>query len=623
MIDRGYGMKFSFGGMMNSHFVSQFGRRTVLAATFACALPMALATSVWAERPTAPQLFPAQTLVYVRVDDSRDMKEKMSAASTGKMFNDPELKPIVDELYGSAVKLTAQMQDVIGVNLEELLAIPNGEMAFGFYYNDKKPAVVALLEAGDELPALEIILSRAEEQAANEADRTEEKIGELTLVTWKNRNRANQEVTYFIDQGVFVAVNQPDAARKLAEVWQGKTGEGKEKYKSLAENRKFLTVMAQCVGSEGERPQASFYVDPIGIVKESINASGNAGGTAVLAILPALGVDGIQSAGGSLILGTQEFDSIIHAHLQLASPRRGLLEVLRPKNGSTAPEEWVPADVGSYMTLNWDVPKTMSAIAKIVDNFQGEDWFKGRMEDAGKQIEMNIQEDFIDQVAGRMTIVQGFVKPFRVNSGTNLFAVQLKDPAKFKESVLPKINAFIEKQGRGTVPTAKSGTTGTFYTLDFGNRRENGPSPEVVRQPKICYGVLEDYFFFSDDTYLIDEVISAKEGRRDLLSDSEEYKLISEKIKQQLREKESSVLMFQRPQESLRVFYEMARDPANKQRLKDSSQNNPVFAALSQVLDKHELPPFSVVEKYLTPTGAFVTEDESGLHYTAFSLKRE
>ncbi len=87
-------------------------------------------------------------------------------------------------------------------------------------------------------------------------------------------------------------------------------------------------------------------------------------------------------------------------------------------------------------------------------------------------------------------------------------------------------------------------------------------------------------------------------------------KLISEKIKQQLREKESSVLMFQRPQESLRVFYEMARDPANKQRLKDSSQNNPVFAALSQVLDKHELPPFSVVEKYLTPTGAFVTEDE-------------
>jgi hypothetical protein len=134
---------------------------------------------------------------------------------------------------------------------------------------------------------------------------------------------------------------------------------------------------------------------------------------------------------------------------------------------------------------------------------------------------------------------------------------------------------------------------------------------------------MEDYFFFSDDTYMIDEIISAKEGRRDLLADAEDYKLISEKVKEQLKEKESSILMFQRPQESLRVFYEMARDPANKQRLQDASTNNPVFEALSQILDKYELPPFSVVEKYLTPSGAFVTEDESGIHYTAFSLKRE
>jgi hypothetical protein len=617
-------MKFSFGGMITSSFGRQLAHRGILTAALACALPMSFASSVLAERPTAPQLFPAQTLVYVRVDDSRDMKAKMSEASTGKMFNDPELKPIVDELYGSAIKLTAQMQEVIGVNLEELLAIPNGEMAFGFYFNEKKPAIVALLEAGDELPALEIILSRAEEQAAREADRTEEKVGDITLVIWKNRNRADQEIAYFIDQGVFVAASQVDAARKLADVWQGKTGEGKEKYKTLAENRKFLTVMSQCVGSEGERPQASFYVDPIAIVKESINSSGNAGGAAVLAILPALGVDGLQSVGGSVILGTKEFESIIHGHIQLASPRRGLMEVLRPKNGSTTPENWVPADVGSYMTLNWDVPKTVSSVAKIVDNFQGEDWFKGRMEQAGERFDIKIQEDIIDQIAGRMTIVQGFVKPFRMNSGTNLFAVQLKDPVKFKESVLPKINAFIEKEARGgAVPQAKTGTTGTFYFIEVGGQRENGPSPEVIRRPKLCYGVMGDYFFFSDDTYLIDEIISAEEGRRDLLADDEDYKMISDKVKEQLREKESSVLMFQRPEESLRVFYEMARDPANKQRLQENSANNPVFAALAQILEKHELPPFSVVEKYLTPTGAFVTEDESGLHYTAFSLKRE
>jgi len=615
-------MKFSISKHFAAGFLQRLGKRALVGLALAGSLSLSLASFAMAERPSAPQLLPAQTLVYFRVDDSRDMKAKMAEASTGKMFSDPELKPIVDELYGSAVKLTAQMQEVVGVNLEELLAIPNGEMAFGFYFNEKRPVFAAMLEAGDELPALEIILSRAEEQAVQGADRTEEKVGDVTLVIWKNRNRADQEIAYFVDQGVFVAVTQVDAARKLANVWQGNVGEGKEKYKSLAENRKFLTVMSQCVGSDGERPQASAYVDPIAILKESINSSGNAAGTAVLAILPALGVDGIQSAGGSLILGTEEFDSIIHGHIQLASPRRGLLEVLRPKNGSTTPEPWVPEDIGSYMTLNWDVPKTVAAVGKIVDNFQGEDWFKGQMERAGEGFDIKIQEDIIDQMAGRVTIVQGFVKPFRVNSGTNLFAVQLKDPEKFKESVLPKIAAFIERTA-GSATTAKSGIAGSFYTFEGRTRGENGPSEDVVRRPKPCYGVMEDYFFFSDDTYMIDEIISSKEGRRDLLADAEDYKLISEKVKEQLKEKESSILMFQRPQESLRVFYEMARDPANKQRLQDASTNNPVFTALSEILDKYELPPFSVVEKYLTPSGAFVTEDESGIHYTSFSLKRE
>ncbi len=577
-----------------------------------------------AERPTAPQLFPAETLLYVRVDDSRQLRELMGASSTGKMFSDPELKPIVDEIYGSAVQLTSQMQEVIGVNLEELLAIPNGEMAFGVYSNEKKPVIVAMLEARDELPGLQIILSRAEEQAARQADRTEEQVGDITLVTWKNRNRADREVSYFISDGVFVAITQTAAARTLCEVWQGKVGEGKEKYKNLAENRKFLTVMAQCVGSEGERPQVSFFFDPYATVRTIINNSGNSAGGAVLAVLPALGVDGVQSIGGSLILGTKEFDSIIHAHLQLASPRRGVLEVLRPKNGSTVPEPWVPEDVGSYSTLNWDLPKTISGVAKIVDTFQGEDAFKNQvLARVGEQLEMDVQTELIDQAAGRITVIQGFVKPFRINSGTNLVAVQLKDPAKFKEEVFPKVASLIERRGRGAVPTRKSGTTGEFYILEVGGDREGRPSSEVVRRPKICYGIMDDYLFFSDDTYMIDEIIAAKEGRKGLLSDSDEYELIANKVKEQLKEKESSILLFQRPQESLRVFYEMARDPANKDRLKESGANNPVFRALAEVLDKHELPPFSVLEKYLVPTGAFVTEDESGLHYTAFSLKKE
>ncbi len=62
----------------------------------------------------------------------------------------------------------------------------------------------------------------------------------------------------------------------------------------------------------------------------------------VAAMLPVLGVDGIQGVGGSLIVRPDDFDSISHTHLLLASPRKSLLEVIRPKSGSTDPEVWSP-----------------------------------------------------------------------------------------------------------------------------------------------------------------------------------------------------------------------------------------------------------------------------------------
>jgi hypothetical protein len=326
-----------------------------------------------------------------------------------------------------------------------------------------------------------------------------------------------------------------------------------------------------------------------------------------------------------MIMSTKDFDSIIHAHLQLASPRKGVLEVVRPKSGSTVPEPWVPDDVGSYSTLNWEVQNTVNGIEKIFDTFQGEGAFKTSVLDRAKErTEIDFRSEIIEQITGRVTVIQGFVKPFRVNSGTNLFAVQLKDPTKFKDEVMPKFMKLMERGN--AVPTRKSGGNGEFYVMERTGespQRENAPSPDVVRRPRVCFGIMDDYFFVSDDTYMIDEISAAKDGRRGLLSASEEYELISAKVKEQLKDKETSILLFSKPQESLRVFYEMAKDPANKERLRGAAANNPVLQALSAALEKHELPPFDVIEKYLSPTGAFVTEDETGLHYTAFSMKKE
>ena len=53
------------------------------------------------------------------------------------------------------------------------------------------------------------------------------------------------------------------------------------------------------------------------------------------------------------------------------------------------------------------------------------------------------------------------------------------------------------------------------------------------------------------------------------------------------------------------------------------ADSNPMFQALNAALDKHQLPPFAVLSKYLAPSGGFLVEEETGLHYTTFTLQRE
>lgn len=128
---------------------------------------------------------------------------------------------------------------------------------------------------------------------------------------------------------------------------------------------------------------------------------------------------------------------------------------------------------------------------------------------------------------------------------------------------------------------------------------------------------------FSDSSDSIERAIGVYNSGENLLSDSIEFKLIRDKIKAQLKGQDFSIMSYQRPDEQLRLFYDLANDPKNIDRLEEMSENNPVFQALVTALRSRQLPPFEQISKYIVPTGAFMTEEENGLHYTAFSLKRE
>lgn len=558
-----------------------------------------------AERPSGPKLLPKTTLAYLRVADSQELIEAFQETAIGRLGKDEKIRPLVTQLYGSAAQAFSQIQDQIGVSLDEILNIPQGEVCVALVGREKgEPAFIVILDVGQNMPTVQKILDAALQEAVKNGNpkKTEEVNGvTLTIV--------NDEATICEREKTVLFSSSPDLIKEMLKVW-----DGDEEAETLSENLRFTTIMRSSLGTKDERPQVTWFVDPIELFTQLSRDSG--GAQMALAMLPLLGLDGVKAAGGSIIFATEEFDSISYMHLLLDSPREGVLKMLAIESGEVEPEEWVPEDAASYMTVHWNFQQTLDELEKMVDQLRGEGFFSGmikrRMSDP---LGVDFQTEILDLLDDRATHVSWFEKPAKINSGTNLVGIKLKDAGKFEKT----LQAIFTRVGE---PGTKKTYRGISYR-EFTPRRRPNPEQVLVRQPSPCIAIVGDYLLLTDSAKCLEAAISAKRDPSKSFADGLDYKLISSRIEQQLRSRQPGMISFSRPEESMRSFYDLATSPTTRRRLDELAPTNRAFKAINDALRDNPLPPFSVIAKYLAPAGGMLVSDESGIHYTAFGLKRE
>lgn len=585
--------------------------RLRLSALAALVALLALCSSpVLAAHVPAPKLLPRKTLAYVHVPSVPDLVAAFQQTNTGRMVADPQIQPFVQGLFDAANNALSIVKERTGLSLAEIAAIPQGEITLAVVPLDDIQGAdpvgfIGMVDCGDNIDAARKFADTIHE-ALKKSGFTgrEENVDGITIAIYQRGQADNSPFVSLERDNTMVVCSNAEAAKQLLARWS----EGHKD--SLAQNRKFTTVMDRCRGNRNEAPHVTFYADPIAIVQQVTRD--NVAAQIGLRILPALGLDGVKAVGGSMIMATEDFDGIVHAHLLLGFPKSGLLELLAMDSGDDAPPRWVPNDVAAYSSFHWNFGDMYARGTKLWDSFQGDGFAARTLNSRAMQaVGVDLEHDLLPAMTGRIVDVNWFERPVRLGVGQqSLFGIQLRDPTAFAE-VFHKITDHFDKQFE------RKYSSGVAYYRVAGDRDKD----DARTQP--CFMLLDDWVLFSTYPAILEHILSTRDDNSNRLAAALDYKLIAGKIARQPGGDQPTMLTFERPDEAWKWLYDMAASDQARGALRDRAGSNPFFGALNDGLSKNALPPWEAISKYLAPTGAMVVGDESGIHYMQFAIRRK
>jgi hypothetical protein len=532
------------------------------------------------------------------------MKEALINSSAGRMWADPafdEFKQEVQTAFSSEMEEGfAQVQETLGLTVEELLAIPAGEVTLAISKAPpNKMGVIVFFDFGSHEEQVTGLLDKAanalqsveELESANvEHDGTELVMYNIKAEVAKKTPLA-REFGWFVKDERLVISNSSALLKLSLDNWDGSSE------KTLVTNEVFAYIMEQCETEAGSSLMTT-YVDPIGLFTQLVQTGslGEAGLPAGMAIsvFPMLGANQLKAIGSVGEMGGEDFEAVTRSFIYTEQPPQGAMQIFQLDVVDQVPPAWVKDSASAWVATNWKVAEAYLAVETLVDMFQGAGAFARIIDDlAEKGPEVHIKNDVIDQLDGKINVVMAPGDP-ESQSGTDdvLFSVGVKDNAKFAE-LLAKL-------------ASQPGFPGETRELEGATIYEINPPGGT----KIALTVANNQFLVGVGGTQLELAVRNDDDVRPL-SESEDFKAVAEHF-----EEGALLVAFSQPAEGYRRLYDMLRGG-------NAADSFPGMDELISRIDFTKLPPFEAVEKYMSPTGAHWIGDENGVYMEQFSLSVE
>ena len=569
----------------------------------------------------APRRLPPQVVVYISVPDASELKKRFEASQFGLMIQDPAMADFVADVKAAFTSASKDTEAQSGVNLQDLLAIPKGNITIaGLAGGPRGLGYVLMLDFGKNRSAVDKLIARLDEGLANGgAKKTRVDVGDFAITNFKlpvpeadpNNPAAGPQppksltqVGWFIKDTTLVIGNGADTLKSVVARWDGKHS------RTFADNPVYRYI-AEKGASDGPAPVIEWYFDPISTITGMVNGidPNNFSNQLALGFLPTLGLDKVKGIGGTMNMGTPKYEEISRTVIYVDAPRTGALDLLKFPATSQSPPKWVPANASSYTSLNWDLQAAWRGIATLVDSFNPEgpgtfDKLVDQFADAPNGPMIHPKKDFLDHLTGRIQFVTDVTEPEQAGDlpGTRmLFALGVKNADGLKATITKLVNS------PGSPITTRQFRGETIFVMPSPAQLGNAAGGDIafsVAQGNLMIGIPET---------LLEQALR---GDVEPLSATADYKRMAASFPAQ-----ASWIGYSKQNTSIRSVYQLIRSGAFPPAPPGAGfPGADVQGTIS--IDFKKLPPFSVIEKYLLPSGSYIIPDKNGAVMVSFSPRK-
>ncbi len=555
-------------------------------------------------RTLSHQILPIDTYFFMSMPSVEGMKEAFLASSAGQLYADPALDEFKTEVQTAfAAELSegfSQVQEVLGLTVEELLAIPTGEVSLAFSKAPpNKMGAILFFDYGDHESQVQGLLEKAMGALGNvpdlEAANVEHDGTELTMYNVKHdiakKTPLAKEFGWFLKDQRLVVSNSSALLKLTLDNWDGSSE------KNLAANDVFAYIMEKCETEPGSSMMTT-YVDPVGLFTQLVQTGslGEAGLGAGMAIgfFPTLGLNQLKGIGSVGEMGGEEFEGVSRSFIYCEQPPQAAMQLFQLDVVDPVPPAWIKDTTSAWMATTWKVAEAYLAVESMVDMFQGAGALEGMVDKIASQgPQIHIKHDIIDQLDGRMNMVMAPAgRESAAASDDILIAIGVKDGEKFAE-VLTKISS-------------QPGFPAETRELEGATIYEISPGTGQI----FAFTVANNQLLIGVGGAQLEQAVRNDDDLRPL-AESEEFKAVAEHF-----EEGALAVTFTRPAEQYHRLYDMLRDG-------QAADSFPGMDELFSKIDFSKLPPFEVVAEYLAPAGGYWIGDENGVMMNTFSLAPE